>query len=178
MIAMEPSFSTKTDVNFPSHFIIRIQVHEFSASALILRYFIIGGVILVSIGSIILSVRSVIRNERLRRVVVKFFAMKYNRKFRWNRGSSEFFDFFLFLVILADGLLIVGSIFWLVLLISVSPSIQLKHYLLNFFYSKIVQTTTDIFEGTAIILGSGTFFCWCSLLRYLNYNQKLSVGFT
>lgn len=119
-------------------------------------------VLILSIISLLLCIRSLVRGQQLRQRTSRFFALAYRRHLE-TQSSLHFIDGWILMILLNDCLLITGSTinilrqFW---------AIGSRHVSLR---------PVDFDNLCSALLGVANLLVWCGVLRYLAFFSKYNV---
>ncbi|XP_064625752.1 mucolipin-3-like isoform X2 [Lineus longissimus] len=109
-------------------------------------------VIFISASSFILCFRSLIRAEQLKKLTVKYFFHRENRRLNFYE-TSEFLNLWHVLILINDTLTVIGS----------SLKIQIE--------SKNSQN----YDVCSLLLGTGNLLVWIGVLRYLSFFDHYNI---
>lgn len=110
--------------------------------------------IVICVLSTLLCARSLYRAQKLRHKTGIFFLKQFGKQLS-RAEKLQFFDFWLLVIIVDDILLEAGSV----------VKIQIEEHLLPGL----------MYNACALLLGCGTLFAWCGLLRYVGYFKTYNI---
>lgn len=120
----------------------------------VLRSLLNSLVIFICLASLVLCGRAIFRAQLLKKETVRYFELAYGRDVSME-GRLEFLNMWYVLIMINDGLIIVGS--------SIKEQIERNHF------------TSDEWDFCSLLLGTGNLLVWFGVLRYLGFFKTYNV---
>ncbi|KAL3868784.1 hypothetical protein ACJMK2_041545 [Sinanodonta woodiana] len=113
-------------------------------------------IILLTLVSSLLCLRSLWRGEKLKRSTVTFFKKRYGKTLSFS-DRMEFLNFWYVTIIINDVMTIVGS----------ALKLQLE--------TRNLKSSSNNYDMCAIMLGTGTLLAWLGVLRYIGFFKTFNI---
>ncbi|XP_021353880.1 mucolipin-3-like isoform X2 [Mizuhopecten yessoensis] len=121
-------------------------------------------VILVSVLSSILCIRSVVRGLQLQKETVTFFKKRY-RKDLPTADKLEFVNFWYLMIVLNDILSVVGSSLKITIENRTKKTASCQH----------ASSSSDNYDLCGLMLGTGNLLVWLGVLRYIGFFKTFNI---